>query len=143
MSFTEDVKTASRWLLWGGTALLVAVAAFVVLWQLGWILTEKGTENRDRINEKSYGRQETLKTQVAGYVQAVRDGDVAIAQAGDDQATVDALRGQQRGTASRACREAAKIRDPASLDPGLLDWVRTNCSAGALRPASTYNPQPN
>lgn len=143
MSFTEEVKTASRWLIWGGVALLVAIAVFAVLWQLGWIFTEKGTENRDRINEKSYGRQETLKTQVAGYVQAVRDGDVAIAQAGGDQATIGALRGQQRGTASLACRDAAKIRDPGSLDPGLLDWIRTNCSAGALRPSSAYNPHPS
>lgn len=143
MSFREDVKTASRWLIWGGVALLVGIAVVAVLWQVGWIFTEKGTENRDRVNEKSYGRQETLKSQVAGYVQAVRDGDVAIAQAGDDQATVGALRGQQRGTASLACREAVKINDPDTLDPGLHDWIRTNCSAGALRPGSTYNPQPN
>lgn len=143
MSLTEDAKTVSRWVFWGAIALILAVAVFLVLWKLGWILTEKGTENRDHINEKSYGRQETLKTQVAGYVQAVRDGDVAIAQAGGDTDTVAALRGQQRGTASLACRDAAKIRDPAALDPGLLDWIRTNCSAGALRPNSPYNPHPS
>jgi len=138
-----SIATATRWwlrALAAGLALLVlALILGLVGWLAGWWFKAQNTERQAQVNESSYGRQESLRTEVGKNIGVVFDITSQIQLAPDDTAR-QVLSAQRLNTVSMVCRDAAKIDDKSSLDPEQLDFIDMNCVGAAVAQTSEYRP---
>jgi hypothetical protein len=123
---------------WSGTALgALAVVALVVLggWRAGWWFAGQNANRQAHIIREGYSNQQTLREQITQQIANVDSIGVQIAQSAGDQAEVSALESQRIAVVNIACGDAAEVTgDP--LPSSQARWVRSNCSAGVIRPGS-------
>lgn len=143
---SEDISAAEAarlWLAvlkWGLAIIALGLIFTFVMWRAGWWFTEQNTERDAHNRESSYGRQESLRTEVGKNIGVVLDLDTQLAQLNDQPQDVrDPLVAQRLNVVSMVCRDAAKIDDESSLDPAQLDFIKDNCVGGAVSPSSTYH----
>jgi hypothetical protein len=137
---------------WIGIVLVaIAVVAFVVLWQVGWILAANGTAHSIKIQKQQangqyqvqqlgQSNQDTLRDQIGkDYAQLTReDVQVASAQAAGNPDLAGVLKVEAAAQAGTLCQEGSEVSNAVPYPADEQAWFKANCSLGVLVPTSKY-----
>jgi hypothetical protein len=126
----------------GIVGLLVLVLIGVVVWQAGWLVTEKNEKRQGKIENiharnirKGYEYQQTLRGNITRDIEGVVRIQGQIE--GEPPAEQETLANQRLAQVSTVCSEAQEIQGEA-LPSEQQKFISTNCEDGAVSPTSPY-----
>jgi hypothetical protein len=127
---------------WFGPALIVALAVVIiglvvtlVCWQAGWWFAQHNATRQYQLTQNGVSNQDTLRAQVTSKLAEVATITTQIAEAGNDQAEVTALKAQRAAIAGIVCSDAAQVTG-VPLPTQQAQWAAVNCSDGTVSPGS-------
>lgn len=117
---------------------VIALGAILTLvgWQVGWWFTAQNATRQYQVTQNGVSNQDTLRAQITDKLGTVTTITTQIAEAGNDQAEVSALKAQRAAIAGIVCSDAAQITG-VPLPAQQAQWVVTNCQDGAVSPGSS------
>lgn len=121
----------------GGFLALVAVIAVIVLggWWIGWWFTGQNVNRESHVLRNSYANQQTLRDQITANIGNVLSVTTQIAEV---PASAPELKAQRVAIVNIVCGDAAQLTgDPLASDQA--QFIKANCYAGNISPASAYN----
>ena len=127
---------------WFGPAVFVLAVLLVLgggltlaCWQMGWWFTAHNATRQYQVIQNGVSNQDTLRAQITSQLANVTTLTTQIAEAGNDQAEVAALKDQRAAIAGIVCSDAAQITG-VPLPAQQAQWASTNCSGGTVSPSS-------
>jgi hypothetical protein len=123
-----------RW-FWVGVLALVLIAGIVIGgWQANWWFASHNINRQTQLIQNSDSNQRALVSDITAKIATVEQITVQMDGASGQQ--LADLHAQRLGVAGLACNDAAQLSSADVLGDGIPAWIRANCLAGTVNPAS-------